>query len=72
MAMATWDGNKRSTWTESSPQPVQMSVSQVKQLVDLSGIPIGSRVVIILPPQANGQGGQTTPAAVYVFDIAAK
>jgi len=25
-----------------------------------------------LPPQASSQGGQTTPAAVYVFDIAAK
>lgn len=72
MAMATWDGNKRSSWTESSPQPVQMSVSQIKQLVDLSGIPVGSRVVIILPPQASSQGGQTTPASVYVFDIAAK
>lgn len=70
LAMTTWDNsNQQSTWKDKAPQTLQLG--QGTGLEGLVGLPVGSRVVVLIPGSTAEQSttGQAIPAAAYVMDI---
>lgn len=67
MAFTSWDGTiTQSSWDAGTPQ--YLPVAQAPNLQGLVGIPVGSRVVVLM---AAGTSGEGTPmkAYAYVVDI---
>lgn len=72
LAYTTWDNAyKESTWDEGSP--TVMPMNGAPGLAGLEGLPVGSRVVVLLPAAGQGQNKDGTPALseAYVIDIEA-
>lgn len=64
MEYSSWDGTvSQSSWTLEQPQVISMSTATA--LGDLVGVPVGSRVVVLVP--ASSSSG--SPALAYVLDI---
>ncbi len=69
MAFTSWDGSiAQSSWEQGSPQYVQMP--QAPGLSGLVGVPVGSRVVVLMPAGTDSTG-VAVPAYAYVLDLAA-
>ncbi|QPL04545.1 MULTISPECIES: FKBP-type peptidyl-prolyl cis-trans isomerase [Actinomyces] len=70
MAFTSWDGTvNQSSWEQASPQRVTMA--QAPGLTGLIGVPVGSRVVVLMPAGTDSSSGEALPAMAYVLDIAA-
>ena len=70
MAFSSWDGSAGdSSWTRKQPQLIPMS--SATNLAGLVDVPVGSRVVVLVPGGGKGQNGQPLPAYVHVMDIEA-
>lgn len=71
MAFTSWDGSvAQSSWDVGQPQTISMA--NATGLEGLVGLPIGSRVVVLLPSEgsdASGATAQAIPAQAYVMDI---
>lgn len=72
MAFTSWDGSAtQSSWDMNQPQTISMA--NAAGLEGLVGLPIGSRVVVLLPGQAgdssSGASAPAIPAQAYVMDI---
>nr|WP_300337288.1 FKBP-type peptidyl-prolyl cis-trans isomerase [Actinomyces sp.] len=68
MAFTSWDGSSsQSTWEARRPQTVSMA--NAPGLAGLVGLPVGSRVVVLVPASAGGNGAASAPAQAYVVDV---
>ncbi len=71
----TWTGESAgSTWpgadpTTSGQGPQELPVATGGPFAGLVGVPIGSRVLVQVPSQADQQSGQTQPAIAAVVDV---
>lgn len=66
-AAATWDGSvQESTWDYAQPvaTPIQGSFFE-----GLGGVPVGSRVLVLVPGQTNPQTGEDQPGLAAVVDV---
>ena len=70
VAFSSWDGSVTdSSWTRRRPQLIPMaSATNLTGLVD---VPVGSRVIVLVPGVVGNQNGQQLPAYVHVMDIEA-
>ena len=70
VAFSSWDGSVTdSSWTRRRPQLIPMaSATNLAGLVD---VPVGSRVIVLVPGVVGNQNGQQLPAYVHVMDIEA-
>lgn len=69
VAFSSWDNSKPgSSWADRQPQLVPMS--SATGLAGLVGVPVGSRVVVLVPA-AKDQTGRSLPAFAHVMDIEA-
>lgn len=72
MAFSSWDGSEsQSSWDMNLPQTI--SLANAPGLEGLVGLPVGSRVVVLLPsqdgPTQDGSSTAPIPAQAYVMDI---
>ncbi|WP_172193085.1 FKBP-type peptidyl-prolyl cis-trans isomerase [Actinomyces faecalis] len=68
MAFTSWDGSSsQSTWDAAEPQTVSMA--NAPGLTGLVGMPVGSRVVVLVPASAGTNGAGPVPAQAYVVDV---
>jgi peptidylprolyl isomerase len=71
----TWTGESAgSTWPGKDPAtsgqgPQELPVATGGPFAGLVGVPIGSRVLVQVPSQADQQSGQTQPAIAAVVDV---
>jgi len=68
MAFTSWDNSStQSTWDVGQPQTVSMA--NAPGLTGLVGVPVGSRVAILIPASAGENGAASAPAQAYVVDV---
>jgi peptidylprolyl isomerase len=76
----TWDGQPyASTWPSSAAAsqgaptgPQAIPVAAGGPFAGLAGVPVGSRVLIVIPGQTDQSSGQTQPAIAAVVDVIAQ
>lgn len=80
VVLSSWDGTqKSSTWptktssSDSTPTgPTSITASSQGVTGGLIGVPIGSRVLVVLAASTDSSSGQTQPATAVVVDIIAQ
>jgi peptidylprolyl isomerase len=73
-AATAYDGTVAgSTWTDGSPAGVPVSASGQSTAFDtVRGLPLGSRVLLLIPGTAAGAGRAATPSVAVVVDLVAQ